>query len=224
MHSSYPTFSGLQSLATPSSSPQDIHLNVSRSIHRSLAGFLMSTSPHNPHVDQSTLGSSWSCIASSCAYSTEASLDGMSSPSSASSRHLHGCHVCQEHGPFKTCDGWKRHMKEHETSYPCPRCGSFEGTERARSYTRSSALVNHLLESHGEPRGSSVFRPDSTQPNEPSQDQDYLLGIGRWHIGSGSDLGNAPPTAFAREPVEYHDTQMDYPEPADTDISNLNAT
>ena len=33
--------------------------------------------------------------------------------------HTHWCFVCESPREFATCDGWKRHMKEHETRYPC---------------------------------------------------------------------------------------------------------
>ena len=33
--------------------------------------------------------------------------------------HTHWCFVCESPRKFATCDGWKRHMKEHETRYPC---------------------------------------------------------------------------------------------------------
>ena len=33
--------------------------------------------------------------------------------------HTHWCFICESPRKFATCDGWKRHMKEHETRYPC---------------------------------------------------------------------------------------------------------
>ena len=37
----------------------------------------------------------------------------------ASNDHLHWCVVCDDPGEIKTCDGFKRHMREHETRFYC---------------------------------------------------------------------------------------------------------
>lgn len=39
------------------------------------------------------------------------------------------CDKHRDHYVYTTCDGWKRHMKEHETIWPCMPCGPFETAE-----------------------------------------------------------------------------------------------
>lgn len=83
-------------------------------------------------------------------HSREQSIDERTSISSISNTpaHSHWCTVCNEHKAIHTCDGWKRHMKEHETYYPCLRCGHPSTLGRDKKFTRKSNLVNHLQESH----------------------------------------------------------------------------
>ena len=75
----------------------------------------------------------------------EISSDGPRSSPLASAGHPHGCPICQKDRSFGTCDGWKRHMKEHETLYPCNVCAA---SGKIRSYSRKINLLRHL-ETHG---------------------------------------------------------------------------
>ena len=58
--------------------------------------------------------------------STEPSIDGATQSSTAS--HNHWCFICRNPRVITTCDGWKRHMKEHETRYRCMPNGPIEYT------------------------------------------------------------------------------------------------
>ena len=75
----------------------------------------------------------------------EISSDGPRSAPLASAGHPHGCPTCQKDRSFGTCDGWKRHMKEHETLYPCDVCAR---SGKIRSYSRRINLLRHLR-THG---------------------------------------------------------------------------
>ena len=44
---------------------------------------------------------------------------GQGPVATASNDHLHWCVVCDDPGEIKTCDGFKRHMREHETRFYC---------------------------------------------------------------------------------------------------------
>ncbi len=103
---------------------------------------------------------------------------------SISSTHSHWCIVCENPKAMTTCDGWKRHMKEHEVIFPCmpqgpvqasqlgPQCnlcGSFcpdqehldahsvqQCITKSRTYTRKANLVKHLEEVHRIQDGSAL--------------------------------------------------------------------
>ena len=77
--------------------------------------------------------------------------DGPRSSVLPSAGHPHGCPICQKEGAFGTCDGWKRHMKEHETLYPCNTCAT---SGKFRSYSRKINLLRHLA-THGWSKSSS---------------------------------------------------------------------
>ena len=74
------------------------------------------------------------------------SISGDSSAPSSLERHQHWCLICENRRPFLTCDGWKRHMNEHETKYHCLVCEPQKGPNdtNAPSFTRKSTLLNHL--------------------------------------------------------------------------------
>ena len=106
------------------------------------------------------------------------------SATSTSSTHSHWCIVCENPKAITTCDGWKRHMKEHEVIFPCmpqgpvqasgsrPQCslcGSLlpdqehldahsvqQCITKARTYTRKANLVKHLEEVHRIQDGSAL--------------------------------------------------------------------
>lgn len=47
------------------------------------------------------------------------SLRARSTPAATSKDHYHWCTICEHPAIIKTCDGYKRHMREHETYYFC---------------------------------------------------------------------------------------------------------
>lgn len=69
---------------------------------------------------------SYSTPRSSVGYATSLSDLAEGNPEIEQHGHTHWCHECDKH--VNTCDGWKRHMKEHEISYPCMPMGSVEHT------------------------------------------------------------------------------------------------
>lgn len=98
------------------------------------------------------------------------------SATSSSSTHSHWCIVCENPKAITTCDGWKRHMKEHEVIFPCMPQGPVQASDlgpqcnlcgslfpdqghldahsvqqcitKGRTYTRKANLVKHLEEVH----------------------------------------------------------------------------
>ena len=62
--------------------------------------------------------------------SSQPSVIDLGSPaSSKTSDHLHWCNVCEHPKAIETCDGYKRHMREHETIYTCMPDGPVKPTE-----------------------------------------------------------------------------------------------
>lgn len=59
-------------------------------------------------------------------FAKEPLIDEKTKPSSAI--HSHWCFICPNPRVINTCDGWKRHMKEHETRYRCMPRGPIEYT------------------------------------------------------------------------------------------------
>ena len=119
-------------------------------------------------------------------FSRRPSNSTIAAPSATSiiSAHSHWCIVCENPKAITTCDGWKRHMKEHEAIFSCmpqgpmqasdlgPQCilcGSFSPDQehldahsvqqcitKCRTYTRKANLVKHLKEVHGIQDGSAL--------------------------------------------------------------------
>ncbi len=81
------------------------------------------------------------------------SINGASSISSIRDDHTHWCLICTMPRAISTCHDWKRHMKDHEITYPCLECKSQEGPNEAPVYSRKSNLVAHLRK-HGNLHGS----------------------------------------------------------------------
>ena len=83
-------------------------------------------------------------------HSRQQSIDERTTISSISNTppHAHWCTVCKDHKAISTCDGWKRHMKEHETCYPCLHCGHPSILGKGKKFTRKSTLVTHLQDNH----------------------------------------------------------------------------
>ena len=93
----------------------------SRSTHKSSSSFNPSSVFSLPTAT-STLSDVTSCSQTSI-------IEQESSTPSRSGSHLHWCTVCEHPKAIKTCDGWKRHMNEHETVYLCMPNGSANLTE-----------------------------------------------------------------------------------------------
>ena len=115
---------------------------------------------------------------------TSTSMIGAPSATQTSGAHSHWCIVCDNPKAITTCDGWKRHMKEHEVIFPCmpqgpvqasdlgPQCSlcrSFSPDQehidahsvqqcvtKCRTYTRKANLVKHLEEVHSIQDGSEL--------------------------------------------------------------------
>ena len=126
---------------------------------------------------------SWSRVNSASDLSRKLSNVSGASTSSLAAVHYHWCTVCENPKAILKCDGWKRHMKEHETVYPCkandPRditndidtcrlCNIISPDQahldshninlcagKPRRYTRKINLVKHL-ELHGVHQGSDL--------------------------------------------------------------------
>lgn len=89
--------------------------NTSRS---SSCSFGPPASPYDSCTSPSTQRSSWS-RGTFLDLSQEPSIDETAATLPVAGAHTHWCFVCENPRVFITCDGWKRHMKEHETRYHC---------------------------------------------------------------------------------------------------------
>ena len=135
------------------------------------------------HISPTASKSSWSRVNSASDLSRQVSNFSGASTSSSSIVHYHWCTVCENPKAILKCDGWKRHMKEHETVYTCkahnimdvangihrcPLCSMSSPSqghldthnlsmcaEKPRRYTRKINLVKHL-ELHGIDHGSDL--------------------------------------------------------------------
>ena len=103
-------------------------------------------------------------------HSREQSIDERTSISSISGTpsHSHWCTVCKNK-PILTCDGWKRHMKEHETCYPCVLCGPASTLGKDKKFSRKSNLVTHLQEHHSVSHAESAARADQWRQTVPKK-------------------------------------------------------
>ena len=121
-------------------------------------------------------------IQSSYNLSRDSSVGLPSSSEASSNEHDRWCFICENSTqPFRTADGFKRHLREHFTGYYCilqeplvdredgPRCGSCNipnpdsihlnthVTECVgRKFTRKSLLVRHLETKHHVQDGSAL--------------------------------------------------------------------
>ena len=122
-------------------------------------------------------------------HSREQSTDDRTSISSISNTpsHSHWCTVCKDHAPFFTCDGWKRHMKEHETCYPCLYCGNPSTLGKDKKFTRKSNLVHHLQENHSISEKASALA-DQWKRTEPKKA--YACGFCVEHLANLQDQMN----------------------------------
>ena len=96
-------------------------------------------------------------------------------PAATSNEHNRWCFICEDRRSFDTCDGFKRHIREHYTRYYCTPQQSVVHTDdgptcafcstlnpdarhlsthnipecRGKKYTRKLGLINHLKKNHG---------------------------------------------------------------------------
>ena len=69
---------------------------------------------------------------------------------SVGSYHRHWCTICEHPNAIVTCDGWKRHMREHEIIYPCNMCGTKDSAFTKKiTFLRRLNLIRHLSDYHG---------------------------------------------------------------------------
>ena len=124
-------------------------------------------------------------------HSREQSIDERTSISSISNTpsHSHWCTVCKDHKAISTCDGWKRHMKEHETCYPCAQCGNPSTLGKDKKFTRKSNLVNHLQDSHNiSDKQNALALAEQWRRTEPKKA--YACGFCVKHFGTLQDQMN----------------------------------
>ena len=113
-------------------------------------------------------------LSSTTSYSQPSATDQGSPTSSKTGDHLHWCNICENPKEIGTCDGYKKHMKEHETICRCMPNGPVKftkaGTEcyfcgapnpdqshldehhvsqcSGQSYTRKGLLSQHIKDVH----------------------------------------------------------------------------
>ena len=100
------------------------------------------------HEDSCTPRSAYSQQCSFPEASNETFNHQSASPSTRPGQHPYGCFRCKKPRALDTCDGWKRHMKEHETVFPCRQCEDSDTARNPWSYTRKANLVKHLSDTH----------------------------------------------------------------------------
>lgn len=113
-----PGNSGSALRSSTASSLRQVRHHTTKSTARSSIASLV-------HSTQSA-STSYSTPRSSVGYAN--SLDDLAegNPETEQHGHIHWCYECDKR--VNTCDGWKRHMKEHETYYMCMPMGSVEDT------------------------------------------------------------------------------------------------
>lgn len=142
---------GLDGSPTSDTFMSNSHQNSIGAIYRSSAGSLLIPPTPTRSLGPNTPRSPSTREDSFRSHSREQSIDDRTSISSISGTpsHSHWCTVCKSKH-FSTCDGWKRHMKEHETCYPCVLCGPASTLGKDKKFSRKSNLEKHLRENHGE--------------------------------------------------------------------------
>ena len=140
-------------------------------------------SPSIGFTSRNTSDTSWGQAVSSSNIPALTMVNSKSS-SSLTNLHSHWCPHCGNRRPITTCDGWKRHMKEHDTVYPCMPSGPLENTDnglvcalchklypdqahldshnilacevKPKRYTRRGTILKHLASQHGIFDGSAL--------------------------------------------------------------------
>ena len=156
--------------SSPHIKSQQGSLNPTRNTSVDSQGaFCLQSSQLSPNTSKT----SWSRVNSASDLPRNLSNLSTASMSSSSGAHNHWCTCCENPKAMTTCEGWKRHMKEHETIYICMPNGAIDierkcvlcgivspdqnhlnshnissCMERHRRYTRKCNLVKHL-EMHG---------------------------------------------------------------------------
>ena len=171
--SSTPQASALQPIANPRGYSTALQSAFSTPT-RTSASSLHPSSAFSLRSVQSTYPSTLSNATSS----SQPSVNDHGSPaSSKTSDHLHWCNICEHPKAFESCDGYKRHMREHETIFTCMPDGPVRPTEAggecyfcgasnpnethlathgvskcygqsAKRYTRKINLQNHIKDIH----------------------------------------------------------------------------
>lgn len=161
------------------------HQNSIDAICRSSAGSLLIPPIPTRSLGPNTPRSPSSLEDSYLGHSREPSIDDRTSISSTSGTpsHYHWCTVCKNRS-FATCDGWKRHMKEHETYFPCLLCGPTSTLGKDKKFSRKSNLVTHLRENHGD----SGARADQWKQTDPKKA--YACGFCALHFITLQDQMN----------------------------------
>ena len=122
--------------------------------------------------------------------------NGNDDKGSVGSSHHHWCTICQDRKMFSSCDGWKRHMKEHEYIYRCQIC------ERpTRTYSRRVNLQRHLSSYHGVSDDAACILAQNGRHRDMKKAyacglciqtfrilSDQLNHIDQEHCGRGQDL------------------------------------
>ena len=123
--SSIPQISPLQSIASPRGYSRALQPALSTPT-RTSASSLHPSSAFSLRTVQSTVPST---LSNATSYSQPSAIDQRSPTSSKTGAHLHWCHTCEHPKGIDTCDGYKRHMREHETIYHCIPNGPVKPTE-----------------------------------------------------------------------------------------------
>ncbi|KAK0507219.1 hypothetical protein JMJ35_010257 [Cladonia borealis] len=122
---STPQTSALQTIASPRGYSPALQPAPSTPT-RTSASSLHPSSAFSFRSVQSTHPSTLSNVTSS---SQPSVIDQGSPASSKTSDHLHWCNKCEHPKAIESCDGYKRHMREHETIYHCMPDGPVKYTE-----------------------------------------------------------------------------------------------
>ena len=183
------SYIGFDESPTGNTSIANPQQNFTEAVCRSSAGSLLIPPTPTRFSGPKTPRSPSSRENSFLGHSREQSIDDRTSISSISNTpsHSHWCTVCKDHKAISTCDGWKRHMKEHETYYPCLLCGNPSTLGKDKKFTRKSNLVNHLQDSHNISEKPSALA-DQWKRTEPKKA--YACGFCVKHSGTLQDQMN----------------------------------
>lgn len=162
------------SLNVPQSTPGNNHFSndwqvadASGQVPSSLSGLAVHIIPGNTGDQESTNLTKLS--------GNDISVKEQNPPATTFNEHSRWCFICEDRRSFETCDGFKRHMREHDIRYYCTPRQSLVHTEdgpscafcsilspdakhlsthntpecRGKKYTRKLGLIKHLKKHHG---------------------------------------------------------------------------